>query len=91
MAYNPFNIFRRNQKAIFAVLTVFIMIMFTLSSGVMGGDFFENFSQWLGGKGRRGDPLATIDGTKIYDREVIADLPIVLAARGFELRPRTTR
>jgi hypothetical protein len=33
MAYNPFNIFRRNQKALFAVLTVFIMIMFTLQSG----------------------------------------------------------
>ena len=50
MAYNPFNIFRRNQKALFAVLTVFIMIMFTLSSGIQGGDFFDTFSRWMGGK-----------------------------------------
>src|SRR5829696_557388 len=62
MAYNPFNIFRRNQKVIFAVLTVFIMFMFTLSSGVVGGDFFETFTQWLGSKGKRGDAAATIDG-----------------------------
>jgi hypothetical protein len=70
MAYNPFNIFRRNQKAIFAVLTVFIMIMFTLSSGVVGGDFFETFTQWLGSKGKRGDALCTIDGDKIYQRDL---------------------
>jgi hypothetical protein len=64
MAYNPFNIFRRNQKAIFAVLTVFIMIMFTLSSGVMGGDFFDTFTQWLGSR-KRGDAVATVDGDKV--------------------------
>jgi len=55
MAYNPFNIFRRNQKALFAVLTVFVMVVFTLSSGVAGGDFFETFSQVDGRSwGRRG-------------------------------------
>lgn len=70
MAYNPFNIFRRNQKAIFAVLTVFIMIMFTLSSGVVGGDFFEWLPRWLGAKGKRGDVVCTIDGTKIYDGDL---------------------
>ena len=36
MAYNPFNVFRRNQKAIFAVVTVFIMFTFVLSSGLRG-------------------------------------------------------
>jgi hypothetical protein len=70
MAYNPFNIFRRNQKVIFAVITVVIMFIFTLSSGVVGGDFFENFTQWLGSKGKRGDPLATLDGEKIYERDL---------------------
>ena len=70
MAYNPFNIFRRNQRVIFAVITVIIMFIFTLSSGVMGGDFFENFSQWLGNRGKRGDALCTIDGTKVYERDV---------------------
>ena len=44
MAYNPFSIFRRNQKAIFAVVTVVIMFMFVLSSGMTGkADFFN----WL--------------------------------------------
>src|SRR5579885_1571472 len=71
MAYNPFNIFRRNQKAIFAVLTVFIMFMFTLSSGLGGGaDFFEWLPAWLGAKSRKGDHLCTIDGSKVYSGDV---------------------
>jgi hypothetical protein len=70
MAYNPFNIFRRNQKVIFAVVTVFIMFVFTLSSGVIGADFFETFTRWLGGKGKKGDAICSIDGTKIYDSQL---------------------
>src|SRR4051794_17671362 len=71
MAYNPFNIFRRNQKAIFAVLTVFIMFMFTLSSGLGGGaDFFEWLPQWIGTKSRKGEVLCTIDGHKVYSGEL---------------------
>jgi len=65
MAYNPFNIFRRNQKALFAVLTVFIMVMFTLQSGVAGGDFFETFSRWLGAKAGSKETVCTIDGHKV--------------------------
>ncbi len=67
MAYNPFNIFRRNQKALFAVLTVFIMIMFTLSFG--SGDFFERFAKWIGSKGR-GEAVCKIDGDTIKDGEL---------------------
>src|SRR5262245_8687165 len=70
MAYNPFNIFRRNQKIIFAVLTVFIMLMFTLSSGLAGADFFDWFPRWLGSKSKRGDVVCTIDGKKIYQSEL---------------------
>lgn len=70
MAYNPFNIFRRNQKVLFAVLTVFIMIMFTLSSGVAGGDFFETFSRWLGAKSARGEVVCKIDGSKVTAGEL---------------------
>lgn len=70
MAYNPFNIFRRNQRAIFAVLTVFIMIMFTLSSGVVGGDFFDWFPQWLGRKSRKGEEVCKIDGSKVTEGEL---------------------
>jgi len=72
MAYNPFNIFRRNQKTIFAVVTVFIMFTFVLSSGMSGdADFFNWFPKWLGGKGRKGEPLCSLDGTKIYDRDTV--------------------
>jgi hypothetical protein len=71
MAYNPFNIFRRNQKAIFAVVTVFIMFTFVLSSGLGGGaDFFDWLPQWLGRTTKKGDHLCTIDGTKIYSSDV---------------------
>src|SRR5437879_4919851 len=71
MAYNPFNIFRRNQKAIFAVVTVFIMFTFVLSSGLGGGaDFFDWFPQWLGGKARKGEHVCTLDGTKVYQGDL---------------------
>src|SRR6187402_3396921 len=70
MAFNPFNVFRRNQRAIFAVITVFIMFTFVLSSGMTGGaDFFD----WLPGmlrKGKKGDHLCTIAGTKVYTQDV---------------------
>src|SRR5262245_23508711 len=71
MAYNPFNIFRRNQKAIFAVITVFIIFTFVLSSGLGGGaDFFDWLPRWLGTKSKKGDVLCTMDGSKIYESEL---------------------
>lgn len=66
MAYNPFNIFRRNQKALFAVLTVFIMIMFTLSFGK--GDFFDRVPQWLGAS--RGEGVCKIDGRDVMSKDL---------------------
>jgi hypothetical protein len=68
MAYNPFNIFRRNQKAIFAVITVFIMFTFVLSSGLSGSaDFFNWLPEWLGRKaGKKGDFVCKLDGEKVY-------------------------
>jgi hypothetical protein len=71
MAYNPFNIFRRNQKAIFAVVTVIIMFVFVLSSGLGGGaDFFDWLPRWLGSKSKKGDVICKIDGEKIYASEL---------------------
>ena len=53
MAFNPFDVFRRNQRILFAVLTVFVMFMFVLSSGLGGGgDFFDWLPQWLGSQSR---------------------------------------
>lgn len=73
MAYNPFNVFRRNQKAIFAVVTVIIMFTFVLSSGLGGGaDFFDFFPQWLAGKTRKGEVVATLNGSKVYAGELEA-------------------
>lgn len=70
MAYNPFNIFRRNQKAIFAVITVIIMFVFVMSSGLGGNaDFFNWLPQWLGSK-RGGEALCKLDGSKVTDREL---------------------
>lgn len=71
MAYNPFNIFRRNQKAIFAVITVFIMFTFVLSSGLGGGaDFFDWLPRWLGSKSNKGDVMCSLDGSKIHSGEL---------------------
>ncbi|MCI0700670.1 MAG: hypothetical protein L0241_06280, partial [Planctomycetia bacterium] len=90
MAYNPFNIFRRNQKAIFAVLTVFIMFMFVLSSGLSGGaDFFDWFPRWLGGN--RGDKICKIDGDDITTKDLEkVRFKRVMANRFMELSARYT-
>jgi hypothetical protein len=70
MAYNPFNIFRRNQKAIFAVITVVIMFIFVLSSGMTGkADLFNRIPEWLRGS-RSGDSLCEIDGDKIRPQDI---------------------
>ena len=71
MAYNPFSIFRRNQKAIFAVVTVVIMFMFVLSSGMTGkADFFNWLPEWVRGKAKKGDALCVLDGDRIYPRDL---------------------
>ena len=68
MAYNPFNIFRRNQKAIFAVITVFIMFTFVLSSGLGGGaDFFDWLPRWLGAKSKKGDVVVMTGVDKLQE------------------------
>jgi hypothetical protein len=68
MAFNPFAVFRRNQKTLFAILTVFIMIMFTLSFGA--GDFFDWFPRWLGSKRGTGEIMAVVDGSNIYESDL---------------------
>ncbi len=68
MAFNPFNVFRRNQKTLFAIITVFVMFTFVLSFG--RGDFFDWLPRWLGSKRAGGDVLAVIDGSKLYESEV---------------------
>ncbi len=68
MAYNPFNVFRRNQKTLFAILTIIIMVVFTLSFGA--GDFFQWLPTLVGQSGNRGEAVATIDGSKVYEADL---------------------
>jgi hypothetical protein len=68
MAFNPFNVFRRNQKILFAVLTVFIMLMFTLQFGQ--GDLFSSLPRWIGSMKRSGPVMAVVDGSKVYQSEL---------------------
>lgn len=68
MAFNPFNVFRRNQKILFALLTVMVMFMFVLSFGQ--GDFFSSVPKWLGSTRHSGELIAVVDGTKVYESDL---------------------
>src|SRR6478736_2781361 len=69
MAFNPFDVFRRNQKILFACLTVLIMFMFTLQFGQ--GDFFSQVPRWLArNRGGSGTVLAELNGSKVYSSQL---------------------
>ncbi|MFO0850514.1 MAG: hypothetical protein U0871_18445 [Gemmataceae bacterium] len=68
MAFNPFDVFRRNQKILFAILTIIVMFMFVLQFGQ--GDFFSWFPRWLGSKRQGGDVMAVVDGAKVYESQL---------------------
>lgn len=68
MAYNPFDFFRRNQKVLFAGLTILVMFMFVLSFGQ--GDFFSRFPQWVAKFQTTGDKMAVIDGGTIKESQL---------------------
>jgi len=87
MAYNPFDFFRRNQKILFAVLTVFIMIMFTLSFGA--NDFFSWFPRWLGNRSS-GDVMAVVDGDKVRSSDLDTILKHRRTANQFMLAAQET-
>lgn len=64
MAFNPFESFRKNSKAMLAVLTIFIMFLFVLSTGGGGSDFFDWFARQFGGDDNRKAVFGEIDGTE---------------------------
>jgi hypothetical protein len=72
MAFNPFHSMRKNSKAILAVVTIFIMIIFVLGSGLRGGDFFNDLlPRWLGGgRSSKGAALATMYGEEVRRAEL---------------------
>ncbi len=68
MAYNPFDFFRRNQKILFAVITVLVMFMFVLSFGQ--GDFFSWLPKQMAKWQSTGAVLGTLDGSTIKESHI---------------------
>ena len=68
MAFNPFDVFRRNQRILFAGLTVVIMLIFTLSFGK--GDILSEIPRWFASGQRSGPVVATVDGSKLYQSQL---------------------
>ena len=60
MAYNPFTVFRKHQRSIFAVLTVMCMIVFIAQFGA--GDVFQRAMAYFG-QGRDTGPRGLNRGT----------------------------
>jgi hypothetical protein len=68
MAFSPFTWFRKHQKVFFAGLTILCMITFIFSFG--SGDLISRGLAWFGAGGDRGPLVTTLNGTKIYVREL---------------------
>jgi hypothetical protein len=69
MAFNPFHGFRKHSKVIFAILTIICMLTFVLAGNFRGGDALDWIVSLFGG-GRKGDYVATLYGSKVYDAEL---------------------
>ena len=67
MAFNPFDIFRKRQRSLMAVLVIFCMFIFVLSSGT-GGDIFMRANEWFGYGPTR--EYATMYGDEIKQPQV---------------------
>lgn len=68
MAFNPFDIFRRNTRILFALLTSFMMFVFVLQFGQ--GDLFSLIPKYLSSRARTGEVLAVVGGNKVYSSEL---------------------
>lgn len=68
MAFNPFDFFRRNQKVVFAVLTIVCMFVFILSFGA--GDFFTVAQNWFSGPRESGAVVASLYGKTVQESQV---------------------
>ncbi len=68
MAFNPFDIFRRNTRILFIILTCIMMFVFVLQFGQ--GDLFSMIPKLLAARTRGGEVLAVVDGRKVYSSEL---------------------
>src|SRR5436190_1590334 len=70
MAYSPFHVFRKHQKAVFAALTIVCMLTFVMSSGLGGaGDAFVEIQRLLTGRGKYPE-VGTLYGRTVDLREI---------------------
>ncbi|MBV9126013.1 MAG: hypothetical protein JO112_21890, partial [Planctomycetes bacterium] len=71
MAFNPFRAFRKHQKVMFAVLTIFCMFIFVLTGSSMGGwDYFMDLFRFFGA-GPRLPQIATLYGKDVDKAEIM--------------------
>jgi len=68
MAFNPFDIFRRNTRILFIILTCVMMFVFVLQFGQ--GDLFSMIPRLLAQRTRGGEVLAVVGGSKLYSSEL---------------------
>jgi hypothetical protein len=68
MAFNPLHTLRKHQKVMMAALVFICMVTFILSSGSLGGDFFDWLRYSFTGRMRTTE-VATIYGERLDDQE----------------------
>src|SRR5262245_49573391 len=75
MGFNPLHTFSarsRTGRAVLAVLTIVVMIMFVLSSGAVGSglDFLDQLGSLFGSSKGKGEVVAVAFGDKIHTSEL---------------------
>jgi len=68
MAFNPFNWFRKHQKKLIGIVTIFVMFIFIVQFGK--GDFFERALMWVRGPSHKGEVVTTLNGSKVRQGEL---------------------
>ncbi|MFM7152156.1 MAG: hypothetical protein ACKO23_20195 [Gemmataceae bacterium] len=68
MAFNPFNWFRKNQKVIFAGLTILCMVVFIGQWGA--GDVFTRMLARFGSSRASGQPVASLYGQTVREGDL---------------------
>lgn len=68
MAYNPFTWFRKNQKTLFAILTIIIMFVFTAQFGA--GDVMHHVNFWFSTGRSLGQEVTELSGRTVRTGDI---------------------
>ena len=68
MAYNPFTWFRKNQKTLFAVLTIIIMFVFIAQFGA--GDIMHYVNFWFSSGRTAGPEVTRLGNRNVYASDI---------------------